>query len=165
MKILNKIIEILLDFIIVIIVALIIIMGIHTYQTKILKKENSNIFGFTFFEVVTGSMADTLQIGDVIIIKITKDIEENDIIVYKKDDNFITHRVIEKNNLQIIVKGDANNSVDAPIKKGDVLGKVEFVIPKVGKIKNIMINPLMLLLLVSVIISTLIVCKSKTKNV
>ena len=55
------------------------------------------MFGYTALEVVTGSMSGTIEIGDLVIVELTKDINVGDIIVYGQDDNLITHRVIEIN--------------------------------------------------------------------
>ena len=98
-------------------------------QLTVQKKEYVNFCGYTFFRVITGSMANTIQINDVVIVKITDDIKENDIITYKSDNNFITHRVVKINKSNIITQGDANNTEDEPIKMKDVLGKVVVIIP------------------------------------
>lgn len=127
-KIISYILNILLT-----IVTIIIIIGIYyIYQLKIEKNDYANLFGYTFFEVATGSMAPTMEIGDVVIVKITKQVEQNDIIVYIDGENIITHRLIEKNDDELIAKGDANNSEDKPIQLDMVLGEVVKVLPKIG---------------------------------
>ena len=57
-------------------------------QNSIFNNSYANIFGYTFFEVATGSMSNTIEIGDVVIVKITKEVQENEIIVYSEDNNF-----------------------------------------------------------------------------
>ena len=110
-------------------------------------------FGFTFFEVATGSMKDTIQIGDGVLVEITKDVKENDIIVYKEEENFITHRLIEINeNGDLITKGDANNSKDQPIKIDKVLGKVVYILPKIGILKKAILSKQVLILILTLII-------------
>lgn len=140
-KIIRKIFGILLDILILGITILIIIGIYYLYQIKIQENNYANIFGYTFFEVATGSMADTINIGDVVIVKITKEVNVNDIIVYEDENNFITHRLIEKNEDKLITKGDANNSEDTPVEIIQVLGKVEKIIPKIGIWKKILISP------------------------
>lgn len=130
MKIIKKIFETLLNIIIILFGILIILLLTYVIQTKILKKEYADIFGFTAFQVVSGSMANTINIGDAVIVKLTDQIKENDIIVYKQDNNFITHRVIKIDSEKITTKGDANNTEDVPITKNQVLGKVVKIIPK-----------------------------------
>ena len=106
----GKIIGYLLDILLIIVSILIIIGSYYVFQIQILKNDYANLFGYTFFEVATGSMSNTIEIGDVVIVKITKDVNENDIIVYKDGKDFITHRLIEKDGENLIAKGDANNS-------------------------------------------------------
>ncbi len=114
-----------------IILIIVFVMVAYCYvQLAVQKKEYVNVFGYTFFRVVTGSMADTIRINDVVIVKITKDIKEDDIITYKIGKNFITHRVITiSDEKSLITQGDANNTPDEPIGLEDVLGKVIFILP------------------------------------
>ena len=118
------------------------IFGIYYIaQIKIMNKDYADIFGYTFFEVATGSMSGTIEIGDVVIVKITDDVKENDIIVYKEENNYITHRLIKKDNDEYTTKGDANNSEDTPIKSEQVLGIVTKIIPKVGIWRKVLLTP------------------------
>lgn len=124
------------------IVSILIIIGIYyIVQIKVLKKDYSNLFGYTFFEVATGSMSNTIEIGDIVIVKITKKVNKDEIIVYKDGDNFITHRLIEKDGDKLVAKGDANNSEDKPIKEEQILGLVVCIIPKIGLWRKILLSP------------------------
>lgn len=127
-KVISYILNILLT-----IVTIIIIIGIYyVFQLKIEKNDYANLFGYTFFEVATGSMSPTMEIGDVVIVKITKEVKQNDIIVYIDGENIITHRLIAINDNELIAKGDANNSEDKPIQENMVLGEVICILPKIG---------------------------------
>ena len=128
----TKIISCILNILLTIVTIIIIIGMYYIYQLKFEKNDYANLFGYTFFEVATGSMSPTMEIGDVVIVKITKQVEENDIIVYIDGENIITHRLIQINDNQLIAKGDANNSEDKPIQQDMVLGEVIKVIPKIG---------------------------------
>lgn len=154
MKILRKILSIVLNIVIAILSILIIIAVIYAVQTKIQHKSNANIFGYTAFEVVTGSMSGTIEIGDLVIVKITKNIEVNDIVVYEEGNHFVTHRVLEINREQLITKGDANNSQDVPITSSQILGKVTAVIPKIGIWKRVFTTPSVL---IAMVITTLLI--------
>ena len=118
-----------IDYLMIILILVFIIVAYAYVQLAVQKREYINFFGYTFFRVVTGSMADTIRINDIVIVKITKDIKENDIITYKSGENFITHRVLTIDQKSIITQGDANNTPDEPIKLESVLGKVVFIIP------------------------------------
>ena len=156
-KTLNKIISIIINILIVIVTIFIIIGVYYLVQVNVLNKGYANIFGYTFFEVATGSMANTIEIGDVVIVKITKEVNENDIIVYSEDENFITHRLIKKDGDNLIAKGDANNSEDKPININQVLGKVEKIIPKIGIIRKAILSKEVLGLTLIVIILLFII--------
>lgn len=87
---------------------------------------NINFFGYKTYKVISGSMEPTIKINDLILVKKTNDIKENDIITYKEKNSFVTHRVIMINNDVIITKGDANNVNDEEISRGDVIGKMVY---------------------------------------
>lgn len=161
MKVLNKILEVILNIVIVVISIIIIIALVYVIQTKVQHKQNANIFGYSAFEVATGSMSGTIEIGDMVIVKITDEIQQNDIIVYKQEDNFITHRVIEINENTIITKGDANTSNDSPIEKSQIFGKVVKVIPNVGIWKKVLTTPSVL---IAIIIIIILMCKMGTEE-
>jgi hypothetical protein len=82
-----------------------------------------NIFGYSYSIVPTGSMAgdreDSIQEGDVIIIKLSKYENANveDIIHFYSVDNgfFITHRAINITEAGIITQGDAVPEPDTEI--------------------------------------------------
>ena len=103
------------------IVSILIIIGVYyVVQIKVFQNDYANLFGYTFFEVATGSMSNTIEIGDVVVVKITKEVNKNEIIVYKDEDNFVTHRLVEKDGDKLVAKGDANNSEDKPDRKSVV---------------------------------------------
>lgn len=137
----EKIVSSILNILLVMVTILIIIGFYYIYQIKIIKNDYANLFGYTFFEVATGSMYPTIDIGDVVIVKITEEVEQNDIIVYIDGENIVTHRLIKKENDELIAKGDANNSEDQPIQKSMVLGKVIKKIPKLGIWRKIFTCP------------------------
>ena len=150
----EKIINILLDILIVVF-SLVLLVSIYTgIQTKVLKHEYADFFGYSLFEVQTGSMADTINAGDWILVQLTKNIKLNDIITFKKDDNFITHRVIGIYNKTYVTMGDANTAKDDPITEDQIVGKVTHTFAKFGILRKTLFNPIILLTL----IATLFIC-------
>lgn len=111
---------------------LIILVSLCVYtfvMTDILKKDYVNVFGYTYFVVSTGSMSGTIEVNDIIFVKIGDDVEEKDVISYvNKDGDIITHRLIQKVGDKLITQGDVNNVADDPIDKEAVIGKVELVV-------------------------------------
>ena len=74
----QKIISFILNILLTIVTIIIIIGFYYIYQIKVAKNDYANLFGYTFFEVATASMHPTIGIGDVVIVKITKEVEENE---------------------------------------------------------------------------------------
>ncbi len=141
-----------LNIIIVIISIVIIIALSYVFQTKVLKKDMPDIFGYSGFEVISGSMSGTIEIGDMIIVRITNKVEVDDIIVYKEGNSFITHRLISKYGDQYITKGDANNSEDKEINSSQVVGKVAHIIPKVSFWKEVFSTPIVIIAILTTVI-------------
>ena len=122
-------------------------------ELKLFGKRYINFFGYTIFQVVTGSMEPTIKTSDIIIVKLTKEVSENDIITFKADNNFITHRIIKKDNEQIITKGDANNTEDLPITDDAVVGKVIYIFTNVAVWIKVFKDPkVVIVLIISIII-------------
>ena len=101
-----------------------------------------NYFGYTFFEVASGSMEPVLHLNDVVFVKITKDnFKKGDIIAFYAEDAIITHRIIFIDGDIITVKGDSNNVVDKPITTNQVIGKIVKVFPELGIWKKVLTDP------------------------
>lgn len=147
-RILEKLLNILLDIFIGIFGVILLITVYNSIQTKVFKNDYSKLFGYSTFEVVTGSMAPTIEAGDYIIVKYTNDIKLNDIVTYKKNDDFITHRVREKYNDIYVTKGDANNTKDDAINKSQIVGKVVKILPGFGNLRKTILNPFVLITLI-----------------
>ena len=79
--------------------------------------------------ITSGSMWPVLKTGDMILIRAVAktDIAEGDIVVWKNNEGFTIHRVVQTNATTIVTKGDANFSEDPPVSYEDVVGEaVEF---------------------------------------
>ena len=150
-----------IDYVMVILIIVFVIVTYCYMQLAVQKREYVNFLGYTFFRVISGSMADTIMINDIVIDKITDDIKPNDIITYKSDGNFVTHRVIEIRDKEIITKGDANNTPDEPISRNSILGKVVFIIPVEVSIKVFTSNEVIAAFIVSATILLIVFRKKK----
>ncbi len=120
-NILKKIFSIVLTTI----TSLFIILAVYNFiSVKVLKNDYSNVFGYTLFEVISGSMSPKIKKWDVILVELNSDYKKGDIVTYKsKDGAYITHRIIEINGDTYITKGDSNNTIDSPISKKMIIGK------------------------------------------
>ena len=128
LKVLNILVNILLSIAIVILLFIIILKA----MTLANKKNYLDFFGYSIFNVATGSMEPTISENDIILTKKQKSYKVGDIVTYEKNGSYITHRIVEINNSGIVAKGDANNTTDAPIKRGVIIGKVIKIIENGG---------------------------------
>lgn len=132
MKLLEKIVKTIFNILIIFMVFIVIIVSYNFIQINVLKKQYANFLGYTIFEVSTGSMSGTIEINDVILVKITQDVKKDDIITFFNKNEIITHRIIVDNNDKLVTKGDANTARDIAINRSDVIGKVIKILPRFG---------------------------------
>ena len=144
----KKTLNIILDILIVMLGIILIITIYNNIQIKILGNDYASFFGYSVFEVQTGSMEPEISAGDWIIVKYKKNIELNDIVTFEYKDEFITHRVIEKYNGTYVTKGDANTAKDSPINKEQIVGSVSKILPNFGVLRKIFFNPIIILFLI-----------------
>ena len=148
MKVVKKIFRWIFDIILFIILAIALIMAYNHIQINIKGNTYTTMLGYSAFEVATGSMSNTIEIGDVILVKLiepNETLSENEIVVFTQDTTLVTHRIIKINGDQIITKGDANNTQDDPISRGKIIGKVVKIIPDVKMWKEIILTPKVLI--------------------
>ena len=117
-----------------------------------------------FYVVASGSMIPVLQVYDVIIIQghvPFEEIEIGNIIVFNRPsdhDRVIVHRVIsitDDNPKTIRTQGDANNAsipgTDFPITEEEYIGKVEYTLPQVGYVTQLLKPPRNYIIIVIVV--------------
>ena len=164
-RITEKIVNITLDILIFIFGIILLISIYNNIQINILGNDYSSFFGRSIFEVQTGSMAGTIEAGDWIIVKYSDNIELDDIVTYKQDKEFVTHRVIEAYKGTYVTKGDANNTKDKPISKDQIVGKVVKVLPHFGLLKKTIFNPAILVAVIITLYCINLVFKNNKKEV
>lgn len=122
MSILKKGLKIVAYFFLTVLVSL----CLYTFiSIDVLGKDYVNVFDYTFFVVKSSSMSGTLEVDDVIFVKIGKKANIGDIITYIDDDNqIITHRLVRKVGNKYIAQGDVNNTEDLPITGDKIVGVV-----------------------------------------
>lgn len=127
---------------------LVLIISIYSFVSlNVLNKKYVNFFSYTFFQVGSNSMAPTITTNDILIVKLTKDIKKDDIVTFFSDDVVVTHRVIDINNDSYMTKGDANNTVDRPLNKDMIIGKVSKVIVNGGTWFKVITTPKIIVLI------------------
>jgi signal peptidase I len=112
--------------------------------TELIKDMQNELFGIEgkgWFRIISGSMSPLIEINDKVLVKkiSRSEIKLGDIVLFKKDGVFVTHRVVklskQKGRPMILQKGDASNYASW-IPLDDVVGKV-FTIEKRGKCINL----------------------------
>ena len=169
MKVVKKIFRWIFDIILFIILAIALIMAYNHIQINIKGNTYTTMLGYSAFEVATGSMSNTIEIGDVILVKLiepNEPVSENEIVVFTQDTKLVTHRIIKINGDQIITKGDANNKEDDPITRKQIIGKVVKIIPNVKMWKEIILTPKVLIpSSISILLLWIFFSYDKEKNV
>ena len=96
------------------------------------------IVGIKPYVVISGSMEPNIKIGSVSFVNTRypyKKIQVGDVIAFKRDTIFATHRVVEITDEGFITKGDANNIADGKIvSQNEYVGKNILSIQKLGYI-------------------------------
>ena len=111
----------------------------------VLKQNYVNYFGYTYFNVGSGSMHPTIESDDIVIVKMGDIYKLNDIVTFPFQNSFITHRVVEIRDKVLITKGDANYIKDVPVNSDDVIGKVVFIWKKGGIVRKVLLAPRVLI--------------------
>ncbi|MBP5224687.1 MAG: signal peptidase I [Lachnospiraceae bacterium] len=133
----------------VIVLVLLFFVFSGMYQRFFNQTRHTGLFGIGYAVVVSGSMEPAIMENDMIVYQAQpKDAYEvGDIIIYVRDaglpsEKLISHRIISIGEDTMIVKGDANAIEDAPITKDQVVGRMAFYIPRVGKAVSFLKTPL-----------------------
>lgn len=163
-KIYEKITNIALDILIVIFGIILLITIYNSIQIKVMGNHYSSFFGYSTFEVETGSMEDAINIGDWIIVKSGSKFKLNDVVTFEQNGEFITHRIVEVHNNTYVTRGDANNSKDDPINKKQVIGRVVKILPHFGIFRKTLFNPVVLMALIVTIYLISSLFKKDKKN-
>lgn len=164
----NKILKIIRNVIINLIIFILVIIAIITIwasiQLNVKNEEYINIFGYSVFNTETESMSPTIKKGDIVIVKIGESIQENDIITYKKENTFITHRILEIDEKSIITKGDNNNTSDEEITQDAIIGKVVYVVKNVEIWKKVFTDADVIVpIIISVILIIILISYKENK--
>jgi len=146
----NKSMKLLSYAIIVVLIFLGIFFAYYFVSLKMYEKNPTvNIPRFGLYTIISPSMEPAVKVYDVVVdMNVFKesDIKKGDVITFISNSNVskgltVTHRVVEvvKNqdgSLSYITKGDNNQKTDqAPVNYKDVIGKVLFKIPQLGRVQ------------------------------
>ena len=147
-------VKIITVFIYILIIPIIIFNITLFIKSCINPNEIPDFFGYKTFVIVSESMEPTIMVGDAIFSRIvTQDeLKENDIISFQDNGEINTHRIIDINTENDIIKyttkGDNNKSEDKEkITYNKIEGVYQFRLKGFGKIIEILKNRITLILL------------------
>ncbi|MGL5087269.1 MAG: signal peptidase I [Clostridium sp.] len=133
--------------------------------------EDTTILGYRFYSVLSQSMEPTINKGDLVIVNVSSEIKNGDIISFTgiNTNEKTTHRVVGiegKKDVLYITKGD-NNSVEDPykIEAKRVVGKVVTWISFAGKIIDLIKANILIIVLLVVITMAITIKINKKRNI
>ncbi|GIW69487.1 MAG: hypothetical protein KatS3mg101_0234 [Patescibacteria group bacterium] len=86
--------------------------------------------GIKTLYVKSDSMEPYIRKGDIVIVIPARRLKIGDIAAFKKNNTYITHRIVEIRNDLFITKGDNNQNEDPyPIVQKEIVGKAVFSLP------------------------------------
>lgn len=133
-----------------------------------------------FYVVASGSMIPKLQVYDVLIVQghiKFEDVQIGDIIVFDRPtghDRVIVHRVVsitDEDPRTLRTKGDNNSAsipgTDFPITNAEYIGTVQYIIPQIGFVTQILKPPtnyILIVLVIGVMVIKEIIKRKNTKE-
>ncbi len=125
-------------------------------NTTITQKDYFSIFGISLFCVDTQAMQPDLQKNDFIMVKKDdNEYEENDIIIYKISNQIKIGRIVEtkiENEKRYYVVRANTNYYPETIKTEQIIGKKSIVIPFIGLILKIVQNKFITIIIFLILI-------------
>lgn len=156
MGVLKKILNVFKIILCVLMVLFIICFCSIVYQKKVLKNEMPNLFGYTGGTIVSGSMEPAIKIGDYVVVNVDKEYKVGDVVMFKRGNAYIAHRVLEIHDDYIITKGDNNETEDVEIPRNTVVGPVVNVFKGIGSFLMLISRYKILVLIIVVLVIILL---------
>ena len=88
---------------------------------------------------------------------------KGDVITYTSGETYVTHRIVSITDENIVTKGDANNTMDEPITKDNIIGKVVLKFGFLGFIIYLFSKPIIwvLLFIIGIVITAFLPDKKR----
>jgi signal peptidase I len=109
---------------ILILLLLLVTIGMSAHAKQPTVTDLSNVFYARVGD--TGSMEPTLHANDRVLLAADADVTVDDVVAYQKNGVYVIHRVVrigfDLNGWYAITKGDANQDVDEPVRREQIIG-------------------------------------------
>lgn len=147
----KNIIEYIVIFIIIVANSILIIKSVNN------PNKTPDLFGKKAFIIVSGSMIPTIEIGDIVVIDDSSNVQVGDVIAFRRNTTVIVHRIINEMDIDGVVKyqtkGDNNNVADIElVEVENIEGIYRTKIPYVGKVLMFLYNNLAVVIIIIIII-------------
>jgi len=129
-KVFKKIFKIIVDILTFLVFIILVLIIYSKLKMIVTGNDYFDMFGYSIFTVATGSMEPAISQNDLIIIKNQDDYFEKEVVTFKSENAYVTHRIVSKRGDTFVTKGDANNTIDVEIDKSAIIGKVKVIIPR-----------------------------------
>ena len=108
------------------IVLILVLVCLAWYLITGITTGKPNVFGYRIFYIPTESMVPVINPGDFVVGELVdyEDVKEGDIVTYKSRNSgfIICHRVIERTEEGLVLKGDNNAEADMEIVGENAVG-------------------------------------------
>ena len=92
-------------------------------QSKVFLKPVPTVFGYSYANVLSGSMEPLVSAGDLVVCKEQDEYSVNNVVLFEDEGYVILHRIVGEEDGAFITQGDANNVPDeARIQPEDIHG-------------------------------------------
>jgi len=147
MSFVKKGLKLIVDILTFLVFIVLIVIIFAKLKMMISGNDYFELAGYSVFSVKTGSMAPAINQNDVILVKSQDYYEMGDIITYKEEKSYITHRIISVRGHDIITQGDANNAKDSSITDDMVIGKVVKIYSNLGVWQKVVTTPKIIIMI------------------
>lgn len=136
---------------VIVILSILLVINIWFLAARYFFHEDlPKVFGFSRAVVISGSMEPTFSPGDMLFFCESGNLEVGDIVIFRSDGDFVTHRIVGINENGYVTMGDANNTKDGTISRSDIEGKMVLILPGMGNVADFLRTPLGFLVLLGV---------------
>lgn len=156
MSVLKKILGVFKIILVILMIIFIVCFCSIVYQKKVMKVGMPNLFGYTGGAIVSGSMEPNIHVGDYVIVDVNGGYNKGDVVMFKRGNAYIAHRVMDVFDDYIITKGDNNETEDVEIPKDTVVGPVVKVIRGLGSFTMLLAKYKFLVLIIVVLVIILL---------
>lgn len=126
------------------VVAVLLACNVYTIGARYLTgNTHPTIFGWSWAIVISGSMEPEIGVNDLVVIHEQDGYRVGDVITFHSGSAIVTHRIAAESPEGFTTRGDANNTEDQAItKREDVIGRVVWVLPDIGRFIEYLRTPL-----------------------